>query len=356
MSRGRNKLNTLKKPLVLIMGPYPPPSGGVSIHIKRLASILKGDFDLDFIDEAKIEKPGIFNLRSFNIGQYIKKIWNADVLFIHSGSSALKIVHILFGKVFGKEIILTIHSYHGKSDLKKAVDRIFFNLSTKIIIVNSNIQERLRLKQGKYLVMNAFLPPIMSDEPELPDWITEWISNQKEKGKQIICANAWRLEVFNNEDLYGLDLCISVTNRLIEKGIKAAFIFVISSDSSLDPTYHHHVSVIEKLNIKDSFLLVNENLSFVKLIERSDIVVRPTNTDGDALTIREGLYLGKPVIASDVVNRPEGTILFKNRDEADLEKQLEHIINMISNNETIAKGSHLIDFSKFYTELIKSIV
>ncbi len=43
---------------------------------------------------------------------------------------------------------------------------------------------------------------------------------------------------------------------------------------------------------------------------------RPTNTYGNAISIRGTLYFGRPVVVSDVVNRPEGTVVFKSRDLA----------------------------------------
>jgi glycosyltransferase involved in cell wall biosynthesis len=39
-------------------------------------------------------------------------------------------------------------------------------------------------------------------------------------------------------------------------------------------------------------------------------MVRPTRSDGDALSIREALHAAVPVVASDVVERPEGTLTF----------------------------------------------
>jgi len=100
-------------------------------------------------------------------------------------------------------------------------------------------------------------------------------------------------------------------------------------------------------------LLLNENLSFVRLIEKSDIVLRPTNTDGDALTIREALYLNKTIIASDVVNRPSGTILFKSRDTNDLKMKIIESIkpeSHMTGNKLNIQGKK--DFI-FYCELIK---
>ena len=97
----------------------------------------------------------------------------------------------------------------------------------------------------------------------------------------------------------------------------------------------------------------------MKLIECSDIVLRPTNTDGDALTVREALFLGKKVLASDIVERPEGTILFKTRDIDDLEKRLSSIIN----ERKLKPGKDYIQTSdndikslkEFYTTLISSL-
>jgi len=48
----------------------------------------------------------------------------------------------------------------------------------------------------------------------------------------------------------------------------------------------------------------------------SDIYLRPTSTDGDAVAVRESLSLGTPVVASDIVSRPAGVNLFHHRDQS----------------------------------------
>jgi hypothetical protein len=55
-------------------------------------------------------------------------------------------------------------------------------------------------------------------------------------------------------------------------------------------------------------------------------VLRTTNTDGDAISIREALDLNKIVIASDVVKRPQGVKLFKTRDVNSLVTTIENSI------------------------------
>ncbi len=48
----------------------------------------------------------------------------------------------------------------------------------------------------------------------------------------------------------------------------------------------------------------------VATLALADVVVRPTLADGDAITVREARALGRHVVASDVTARPPGTTLF----------------------------------------------
>jgi hypothetical protein len=114
---------------------------------------------------------------------------------------------------------------------------------------------------------------------------------------------------------------------------------------------------IKKRQLTEKFLLVNEKVSFVKLIQMSDLVVRGTNSDGDALTVREALCLKKPVVASDVVKRPEGVILFKNRSVDDLESKLENMILKKNGQEFNYKNSEQLNVtSHFYINLIETVL
>jgi len=75
---------------------------------------------------------------------------------------------------------------------------------------------------------------------------------------------------------------------------------------------------IRDKNIENNFLFITQPLEEVYPIwQKSDIFVRPTVSDGDAVSLREALYLKTPSVASDVVPRPEGTVLFKNRNTED---------------------------------------
>lgn len=344
---------------VLIIGPIAPPFGGVSVHILRLTELLKDDFVFDFVDESKNRKNEYFNLRSVDLIKYLRKIKKADVIYINSGKSSLRIFHLLFGNFFSKKMILTLHSFpRAKSKYLKLFTNRIYQLATKAVAVNPDFKKDLSLPMGKLLVKDAFIPPVIENESTLPEYISEWISKRKMQGDTIICANASSLQTFNNEDLYGIDLCIETCKRLKTANKHICFVFVVSSIENNKDQFLQYQKQIEVLNLNNNFLLINEKLSFVKLIQESDIVLRATNTDGDALTVREALFLGKPVIASDVVKRPEGVFLFNNRDGKDLELKLINLIesHIYKSEPLITNSGSREQLKEFYFNLFDSNV
>lgn len=348
------------KKRVLIFGPLPPPAGGVSIHIARLNHLIKDDFKIDFIDEACIVKFNFFSIRSFNPFIYINKILAADVLFIQTGGSFLRKFHILIGKILFKKIILTIHGYSKVNNLiLLKLDSLFFNLCNKIILVNPYILKKLSLHKDKCVIKHAFIPPFMINESVLPDLIINWFICSKKSGNTIFCANASRLNILNNEDLYGLDMCIELAKLLLTNFFSVSFIFIVSSLENCQERFANYKKLIIDLGLQDNFLLINGVFSFVRVIQNSDIVLRPTNADGDAITIREAIYLNKPILASDVIDRPANTLLFKNRDINDLYNQTVLLLNNkipcfifpTSQFDNISD-----DYRKYYSYLINNVI
>lgn len=352
--------NLPAKKKVLIVGPCPPPYGGVSVHILRLHSFLKKDFDFDFVDESPIRKNEYFNIRSLKLLIYLKKIYNSDILYIHSGNTLLRVFHLVIGRIFSKKIILALHGFtSAPPKFIFYIKGLIYRLANTIVAVNDDIKKRLYLPGKKCITKEAFIPPILKEEPQLPESIVEFLYENKRDGKVIICANAFRLEKYRNQDLYGLDMCIEAAHRLLKKNLSFIFIFIVSSIDEKTGVYFKMERLIKELNLCNHFFLRSEKLSFVKLIQQSDIVVRPTNTDGDSLTIREGLFLNKKVLASDVVERPEGVILFENRNINDLDTKLEGLIinNQSMNNSSAQEGinDRSENVRKFYFDLINNL-
>lgn len=339
----------------MILGPFPPPFGGVSVHISRLKHMLETQYDIDVIDESKVAKPGVVHLQSFKLLPYLKRMFAADIVHIQSGHYFLRTLHFVVAKLLRKKVIVSLHSYaiDKKGNLEKKIDLLIVKNSDKVICVNREIRDRFSYKHT--VVREAFLPPVLKHEDALPATLENWIMRKKADGQLICCGNAWRLVNYNQQDLYGLDLFVEIAKQCRENDMNVCFVFTIS-DQNGDISIEKYQKYIEDNDLKDIFYLYTQPVSFVRIIRLCDVVIRPTNTDGDALTIREGLYYHKHVIASDVVERPQNTILFKNRSVSSLFSRLREIYELMEaeNEKGIDTGLHINEdthqYKKFYMQ------
>ena len=81
---------------IILIGAYPPPVGGVSIHIQRLIYLLSNNAEFDVIDESAIRKEEWpFNIRSLNLIKYLRIVKKADIIHIHSGLFVRRFFHII---------------------------------------------------------------------------------------------------------------------------------------------------------------------------------------------------------------------------------------------------------------------
>lgn len=330
-----------------MIGPH-SAIGGVSMHIRRLANLLKNDFDFNFIDESPTgEKSEVFNLRSGNLLRYFSIIWKADIIHIHTSIWWLRGFHVLIGYLLRKKIIVT---FHALLELKNSpylnLIRKYTSLADKVVVVNHEMYDLLKL--NKAVVREAFIPPDLNSEPELPVELKELLIQNSDK--KIIVSNAFRLDLHDQEDLYGLDLMVEVAKQIKFENKPYKIIFVVASQEDKYGLLAKNQAVIERENVSQQITILNQPVSFVKLIEKSDLVIRATNSDGDALTVREALYLNKPVIASDIVERPEGAILFQNRNVTDLFEKTDWVFRQ-SNEYTLPET---VDYKEFYSNIFKS--
>ena len=340
---------------ILFIGPY-SAVGGVSVHIKRLSALLAEKYDISFIDESPLEysKGEVFNIRSKNIFQYLRLIGKADVVHIHSGVSVLRIFHIVMAFFLEKKRVVSYHTIYNLPTNKAIyINRLFLPLANKVICVTEEICTILKPKRG--IVLPAFVPPLMDNEEELPLIVNDLIKKNKEK--KIIVSNAFRLDLHQGVDLYGMDLLLDVGRKIKIENLNYKIIFIVADSNDDSGLFEKYTEIIEAENLENQISLVPKPISFVRLMQKSDLVIRPTASDGDALTVREALFLNKPIIASDVTVRPKGTILFQNRNGEDLFHKIKDTLNNSTDTSSNLEGFSKKDnafYLKTYSEIYES--
>ena len=322
---------------VTLIGDYPPPYGGVSVHIQRLQDFLLNNgcqcTVIDFSSSLKNTK-NVINVRKIKNLRYIQNA-GGGIIHVHSsGINLRKIMAFFLLSVFctirRNKLIITFHSLRDNAKLFdwliKIVLKAFFRFILHYIAVSPLIKNKLsslNVDPNRISVITAFLPPATKqrDIDEIPQEIWNFINNHR----PVISANASRISFYNNQDRYGIDLCIDLCNKLQDTYAQIGFIFCLSDIG--DHNYFNKIrQTIAERGIADNFLFVTRSCQFYPILMKSDVFVRPTNTDGDAVSVREALYFKIPTVASDVVPRPEGVILFKNRDINDFTLKVEEVL------------------------------
>jgi glycosyltransferase involved in cell wall biosynthesis len=85
------------------------------------------------------------------------------------------------------------------------------------------------------------------------------------------------------------------------------------------------------------------NEAALAVIAASDVFVRPTRADGDAVSVREALSQGRPVVASAVGHRPPGCLLFPAGDAAALAAQLVEAARLPAGAAPLLPGKDPLD-------------
>jgi hypothetical protein len=295
---------------VLLIGPTPPPLGGVSVHIKRLNEICINTKIYD------IKKSPLFLFR---------EIRNIDAIHIHVFS--LKLWPVLFLIKFFKNIdlIYTEHReifFYELSYFKKFIYKIYIPKFNILFLVNKHIVNQYNIENINFpqisIIEPAFLPPNIKDEDDIINSYPDSLYTFIRQNPNFILANAFQIEFYNNTDMYGLDLLVNLIQKISTSKIDVSLVFAIANIDFNSKYVYDIKNKIKILGLQNKIFFLVDNKQIWPLFKQAKLFIRPTNTDGDAISLREALFFNCKSIASDICNRPSGTILFKNRDEDDL--------------------------------------
>ncbi|MBL1215454.1 MAG: glycosyltransferase [Ignavibacteriae bacterium] len=305
---------------LLIYGPHPLANGGVETHMKRFLNLLNKDKELDFQFYhyyAHREKINFKYLTHWQI--FFKGIKHEyDILLVHQFQSwRFHLLVSILSSIFGVKTIIYYHNnrfrdfYLAVRPALRIFTRLYFTFSKLVISVNPNT-DFMFIPSKKIKNIPAFIPPTEDElkKENLPKEILRFRS----RFNRVIASNAAKLKFYKGEDLYGFDLSIELM-KLLKKNnneFDVGLILVVPDTANIN-YFNSLINLVDKYSLNDNILFITYNISFSALIAISDLFVRPTNTDGDALSIRESLYLNIPVVASNAVSRPDGCILFENR-------------------------------------------
>jgi glycosyltransferase involved in cell wall biosynthesis len=348
--------NNNRKPTIALVGPYPPPYGGISVHIQRLKEQLEKKgyecivYDFGYSRESQEET--IIRIKSLK--RWLPRYFffaKEDIIHYHSPNWILRIIFGLM-TFLGKRTIISIHGESFNDSLKSAgllrTKIIIFALkrTSFIIALNPKIKElalSLGIAPEKIEVIPSFIPPTVREEDitEIPERVWDFIDSHK----PVISANAFRISFYNDEDLYGIDMCVDLCANLKQDYPGIGLVFSLPDIGDHEYFKKMKQRIAEK-GIENNFLFITEQYQLYPILMKCDVFLRPTNTDGYGVSIAESIYFKVPAVASAVCQRPEGTILFKSRDINDFILKVKDVLDNYEQHKKKLDAIELMDNSK----------
>ncbi|MGH8526318.1 MAG: glycosyltransferase, partial [Gammaproteobacteria bacterium] len=162
------------------------------------------------------------------------------------------------------------------------------------------------------LVLPAFLPPAAEeiDKTKLPGEVRRFV---EEEGS-ILVLTAFRIIPWRKGgDVYGIALALEALAELrAREHAKVRLLVYVAEPPKTRgqrELYEGIQGQVRRLRL-EGHVMFRFRESALPILDFPVVLVRPTRTDGDAVSIREALSVGVPVVASDVVHRPPGCTVF----------------------------------------------
>ena len=297
---------------VLLLGPYPPPHGGVQTNLVGIRSfLLKRGTPCAVINITRHRKPDAdevyYPKGPLQLLRLLSRL-QFDIIHLHIGgmlTNRLLALGFICAKWPGAKSMLTFHSGGfpsspegqalGPSSSTAFVLRAFDG----IIGVNEEIVKflhRLGVPQSRARLISP--DAFVTDGPAAP--LSEPLARFLETNDPVLVS------VGLLEPEYDLPLQIETLPRIRERFPNAGLLLIGSG--SLEARLR---TQIQSNPCAQHILLAGDvpHSSTMEVIRRSRIMLRTTLYDGDALSVREALRIGTPVIATDNGMRPTGVRL-----------------------------------------------
>jgi len=318
-----------------IIGPVPPPHGGVSVHVERL---------LPHLDSAGIrwklynpagptsEPDRIESVAAGRAGWFVRYLLmgREKTIHLHASSWLAWAAIEWWERVRGKRVVLTVHSAVSRvlrgSSIRRALASRGLRSATAIIAVNADIRDELLecgVSAERVHVIEPFIPPQWGAPGEgvSADVVAFCASHSP-----VLLATGGAV-IDQGLDVYGFDLALDLVERVRSRHPRIGLLWYLLRPLHRDRAHEDMLlqraaegSLSEHVHVEPATGPMHNAYGL------TDVVVRPTSTDGDPLTIREAHSALIPTLVSDVCPRPRESVVFSSRNLDDFERGLDSVL------------------------------
>lgn len=341
------------------VGPYPPPYGGVGTHMERLRLrllLLGCRVPVWWRGPSGANDPDVTVMPalSFPWGYFG---WALDCwrklpgALVHFHRTSTYPVWAWCSALRLQKVVITVHDQFSLETRRLfegigrwGIRQLAVHPNCRFIAVNQKIRCQLLalgVPEVHITVLPAFLPPLSS--PRLEDLPLEIRAFARKHRPLLSLYGIYCGRVDPWGDLYGYDVALESLKLVQEKHPDAGLV-VLTPNNQNKPYFQELLARARRLGVERDVLWWTKTIpDGSPLWKLSDVYLRPTGSDGDALAVREALCAGTPVVASDVTERPQGCIVYRWKD---LEGLLQGILNAIEQGQRTPQADELGGFEK----------
>jgi glycosyltransferase involved in cell wall biosynthesis len=349
---------------ILLIGPHPPPHGGISVHVAGIHRQLTAAGVTCRVLDMSLVRPG------FGFGwTVLRHALQGWTLHLHTNGHNVKSWLLALGcglaGQFRGGCILTLHSGMVSGYLltaprwRRKLAVLACSLYTQVLCAgpetrsallalgvdsrgtevlpaflsatgatDGSVCPTLALKGSRFCGAGASACQPVSGGPEVfpESGLTAWIGRHRPLFSTVL--------FFRPE--YGFDLLVAALARLSRLYPSFGCLVMGSGEQRAEGGKR-----IREAGLEESILLLGDvhHDACLALMSVCDVFLRPTLADGDSISVREALALGVPVVASRVGARPAGAILFRPGDVEEMLGAVELALAVKRSNPPRAAGS-----------------
>lgn len=313
---------------VALLGNWPPPFGGVAVHVASLARALRSrGHEVAVLDLGTGGHAGAGVRQARGPGRLAAAlaVATAERRLVHCHTNGANARSWLVAAAAGRARrpgaprgVLTLHSGSLPAFLRadarhRALARLACAGFGAVVAVNEEIAGALALAgvDRPVAVLPAFSGEVM-ERPHPPAGLTAF----RERHAPLLAAALAPGPIYGADDLAAAFGALQA--RLPGAGL------VTFGDGTEHPAWNGR----GRLGLGEV-----EHAEALGVLAAADVFVRPTRADGDAITVREALALGCAVVASDVGHRPAACLTYPSGDRPAL---LARLLDAVRRGRTVA--------------------
>lgn len=298
---------------VLLLGPYPPPSGGVQTNLAAIRRLLLERGVpcrvINLTRHRRENRDGVYYPKSaLGVLALLVRL-PASIIHLHIGgevSPRLLALSLFLSLLPRARTVLTLHSggypqsLAARGRLARRLKAWVFARFDRIVAVNEELErmfvESFRVPADRVRLIRPH--PALEQSPQAP--LPPHIGAFVETHSPVLLSLGWL------EPEYDYPLQIRALERLRGSCPRAGLL--ILGDGTLRDQLRAQIAAS---SCRDAVLLGGDQPHDVALalIARADVLLRTTHYDGDSISVREALHFGTPVVATDNGMRPAGVRL-----------------------------------------------